>query len=107
MMHRDDYNHDDVRANYYSNVFLNNVKQIKFNSASDLNPTYQDGVNQIDLNEDIDKAGAYKTQRRYMLGRENVNMSDVMPNYQILNGASSEIFANEGVRKAIHDDRNR
>ena len=96
MMHRDDYNHDDVRANYYSNVFLNNVKQIKFNSASDLNPTYQDGVNQIDLNEDIDKAGAYKTQRRYMLGRENVNMSDVMPNYQILNGASSEIFANEG-----------
>ena len=99
MMHRDDYNHDDVRANYFSNVFLKNVKQIKFNSASDLNPTYQDGVNQIDLNEDIDKAGAYKSQRRYMLGRENVNMSDLLPAYQILNGASNEIYANEGESK--------
>ena len=99
MMHREDFNHGDVRANYFSNVFLNNVKQIKFNNASDLNPTYQDGVNQIDFIEDIDKAGAYKSQRRYMLGRENANMSDLLPAYLILNGASNEIYANEGESK--------
>ena len=99
MMHRDDYNHDDARANYFISGFLNNVKQIKFNCASDLNPTYQDRVNQIDLNEDIDKAGAYKSQHRYMLGRENVNMSDLLPAYQIFNGASNEIYANEGESK--------
>ena len=88
MMDREDFNHTDVRNNYFSNVFLNNVKQIKFNSASDLNPTYQHGVNQIDFNEDIDREGAYKSQRRYMFGHKNVNMSDLLPAYQILNGAS-------------------
>lgn len=100
MMHRDDFNHDSNRANYFSNVFLNFVKQIKFNSASDLNPTYQDGVSMIDLNEDIDKEGAYKSQRRFMMGRENVNMSDLLPANTVLNGASNEIYANEGESKA-------
>ena len=99
MMDREDFNHTDVRANYFSNVFLNNVKQIKFNSANDLNPTYLDGVNQIDLQEDIDKEGAYKSQRRYMFGHKNVNMSDLMPVYKILNGASTEMYANEGESK--------
>ena len=100
MMDREDFNHTDVRKNYLSNVFLNNVKQIKFNSARDLNPTYQDRVNQIYFNEDIDREGAYKSQRRYMFGHKNVNMSDQLPAYQILNGGSTEMYANEGESKA-------
>ena len=87
MMDQVDFNHTSVRANYFSNIFLNNVKQIKFSSASDLNPTYQDGVNTIDLNDPVDRDGSFKSLRRYLLGRENVNMSDLLPAFAILNSA--------------------
>ena len=96
LKHRDDFNHDSIYANYFDNSLTRFVKQIKFSNADLLNLAYRDGVNVIDFNEDIDKEEMYKTQRRFMLGRENVNMSDMYPAYQILNGASSELYNNEG-----------
>ena len=56
-------------------------------------------MNVIDLNEEIDREGLYKSFRRYMLGREHVNMSDMYPAYFILNGASSELYNNDGESK--------
>ena len=94
LKNRDDFNHTSVYANYFDNSFLRYVKQIKFSNADILNPAYRDGVNVIDLNEEIDREGLYKSFRRYMLGREHVNMSDMYPAYFILNGASSELYNN-------------
>ena len=98
--HRDDFNHTSTRANYFDNSFLNQVKQIKFQSASDINPAYRDGVTTIDFNEDIDVTAMQKAQRRFMLGRELVNMSDSLPAYGVLNGSSKELYDNEGESEA-------
>lgn len=96
LKHRDDFNHTSTRANYFDNSFLNHVKQIKFQSASDINPAYRDGVMVIDFNENIDITAMQKAQRRFMLGRELVNMSDSLPAFGVLNGASKELYENEG-----------
>ena len=100
MMSRDDYNHTSVRANAFSNIFLNEVEKIKFNSASDLNPTFRDGVSEIDYTNEIDREQQYKLQRRYMLGTEIVDMSDILPNAGLLNGANLALYKNEGESRA-------
>ena len=99
MYDKRDFIHSGFRNNYFSDVFLNFVEKVKFVSATDLNPTYSEGVSHLDLNEKIDQLGAYKSQRRFMLGRENVNMSDALPAFGVLNGASREIYRNEGESK--------
>ena len=100
LKHRDDFNHTSTRANYFDNSLLNHVKQIKFQSASDINPAYRDGVTIIDFKEDIDVTAMQKAQRRFMLGRELVNMSDSLPAYGVLNGSSKELYDNEGESEA-------
>ena len=100
MMTRDDYNHTDFCANYLSDILTNSMAKIKFNASSDLNPTFRDGVAEIDFSNDIDKEEQYKLQRRYMLGMEDVDMSDLLPAYMALNGVNPLLYKHEGESKA-------
>ena len=96
---QDDFNHDNTRANFYSNVFQNLVESVTFNNAGALNPTYRQESAKLEMSNDIDKEKLYNMQKRFMLGNETINMSDILPAFGALNGASKETYENLGESK--------
>lgn len=107
MKSRDDYNHTDHRANFYNNQFAYYVKKIQFKNATNANLTYREGVNYIDFSDSIDLRHMQDIQRRWMFGREHINMPAIAPFHGIMNGAPKELYDNEGESKSSYMKTNR
>ena len=99
MKSSDDFGHENHRANFYNNQFAYYVRKIKFTNATNANLTYRDGVNYLDFTDPIDLRHMQSIQRRWMFGREHINMPAIAPFNAIMNGAAKELYENEGESK--------
>ena len=95
-----DYNHFSTRDNWFDNSFLRLVKRMQFEGTSQANTGIREGTTTIDFDDKIDLEYLYKSQKRWMLGRELQSMSDQLPAMGILNGAMQEVYSNQGEDKS-------
>ena len=101
---KDDYTHEDARANAYSNLFKNIVKKITYSNASTLNPQYRLNKNEVNFKDKIDTHFAWEAQKSHWLGIEGINHSTSSIQWESLNGSSGEVYENiEETRERFGD----
>ena len=75
MKEHNDFYQTSTRANFYDNSITRYLDKIKFGNTQILNPGIRDGTTILDFSEEMDVNEMFNASRRFMLGRETIDMS--------------------------------